>query len=187
LARRHQNRPAVRAFASWTTDKNNQIRDARCAPSSVPCGKLPLDLRAPLGSRAGALQSSASPAAPHAPRAAKPRASPHSRGSACGLDGARRLKSTSKPSRPVPHWPYRCDRQLRRSPARRNHRRSRAGGATKGRALQEQIVFVQPRRLHLAVGCPGIDAEGQSEFAAGSSPSSSASRFHSRRVHNYRL
>src|SRR5262249_25068924 len=30
----HTNPPAVRAFASWTTDKNNQIRDARCAPSA---------------------------------------------------------------------------------------------------------------------------------------------------------
>src|SRR5262249_13343238 len=30
----HTTPPAVRAFASWTTDKNNQIRDARCAPSA---------------------------------------------------------------------------------------------------------------------------------------------------------
>jgi Cu/Ag efflux pump CusA len=37
---------------------------------------------------------------------------------------ARKRVSTSRASRPAPHWPHRCDRQLRRSQARRNHRRS---------------------------------------------------------------
>jgi hypothetical protein len=78
-----------------------------------------------------------------------PHASRRSRVSVFDLRGAPRTASTSKASRPAPHWPYRCDRQLHRWPARRNRHRpiGQMGGCRC--AFQEQVVFVHspPERL----------------------------------------
>jgi len=57
---------------------------------------------------------------------------------------SRPVSSSSKASRPTQHWPYRYGRQLRRSQARRNYRRS-IGRMAEARLSSSTVIALHAR------------------------------------------